>query len=189
MLRQETRSPKSRTTVNGIVVGAARVLVEEGYARMTFERVAKVAGTSTSAVYRYFRDRRALVGYVALDYRARARRLLEETGEIERLVPRAAVDALLEALLRIESLDPPLAKILREQVPRDKIPCIDDLDHDVERLVRRVVGALRPDNQATVAFVVARAAHHLTQALLAGPSEERQLLREELRQLLLRYLC
>jgi AcrR family transcriptional regulator len=47
--------------VDAVVEAAARILVEEGWARLSTNRVAERAGVSVGTLYQYFRDKEAIV--------------------------------------------------------------------------------------------------------------------------------
>ena len=64
MGRNGRRTPKqerSQATVDAIVEGAARILVEDGWARLSTNRVAERAGVSVGTLYQYFSDKEAIV--------------------------------------------------------------------------------------------------------------------------------
>ncbi len=66
ILRPRKRSSQARSavTVDAILEAAVRVLLADGYARLTTRRVAEVAGVSVGSLYQYFPNRRSLVAEV-----------------------------------------------------------------------------------------------------------------------------
>lgn len=52
--RKSASQERSRMTVEAILDATARVLVREGYARTSTNRVAAVAGVSIGSLYQYF---------------------------------------------------------------------------------------------------------------------------------------
>lgn len=62
--RKRPRQARSAFTVDAVVEAAVRVLLAEGYARLTTRRVAEVAGVSVGSLYQYFPNRAALVAEV-----------------------------------------------------------------------------------------------------------------------------
>lgn len=62
--RKRPRQARSAFTVDVVVQAAVRVLLTEGYARLTTRRVAEVAGVSVGSLYQYFPNRAALVAEV-----------------------------------------------------------------------------------------------------------------------------
>ncbi len=55
--RRRAKQQRARETVETVVEAAARVLVREGYARATTNRIAEAAGVSVGSVYQYFADK------------------------------------------------------------------------------------------------------------------------------------
>lgn len=62
--RKRPSQARSAVTVDAIVEATIRVLLAEGYARLTTRRVAEVAGVSVGSLYQYFPNRRSLVAEV-----------------------------------------------------------------------------------------------------------------------------
>jgi AcrR family transcriptional regulator len=62
--RKRPSQARSAATVDAILEAAVRVLLAEGYARLTTRRVADVAGVSVGSLYQYFPNRRSLVAEV-----------------------------------------------------------------------------------------------------------------------------
>ena len=61
MPRKTPTQQRSRQMVEMILDGAARVLAERGYAEMTTNLVAQVAGVSVGSLYQYFANKDALL--------------------------------------------------------------------------------------------------------------------------------
>jgi AcrR family transcriptional regulator len=55
--RRQAKQRRSRATVDTILEAAARVLVKQGYAAASTNRVAEVAGVSIGTLYEYFANR------------------------------------------------------------------------------------------------------------------------------------
>jgi AcrR family transcriptional regulator len=114
------RRPKQRRalqTVDAILGAVLRILQREGFAAVTTNRIAEVAGVSIGSLYQYFPDKRAI--FVALH-----RRHIEDIDRIigATLVEHAAsslddlIRALVEAMLEAHSGDPELFELLQTQV-------------------------------------------------------------------------
>lgn len=58
-LRKKPRQARARVTCAAIVEAAARILSEEGAARLTTNRIAERAGVSVGSLYQYFPNRHA----------------------------------------------------------------------------------------------------------------------------------
>lgn len=63
--RKQPKQARARATVEAIVEATAHVLVEDGFERLSTNRVAKRAGVSIGSLYQYFPDKQALVLAVA----------------------------------------------------------------------------------------------------------------------------
>jgi len=115
--RKEPRQARSAEMVNVILEAAARVLIREGWAGFTTNKVAAVAGVSVGSLYQYFPNKEALA--VALK-----RRHGEEMTAITRdsLKPGAgpARDMMYQAFraqVEAHRLAPKLHRVLTEEVP------------------------------------------------------------------------
>ncbi|WP_328768806.1 TetR/AcrR family transcriptional regulator [Devosia sediminis] len=62
--RKLPRQKRSQATVEAILTGAAQILAERGYERMTTAAVAERAGVSIGSLYQYFPDKVALASAV-----------------------------------------------------------------------------------------------------------------------------
>jgi AcrR family transcriptional regulator len=101
---QATLSPKKRpsqarsaVTVDAIVEATVRVLLAEGYARLTTRRVAEVAGVSVGSLYQYFPNRRSLVAEVIRRKVDEGVRCLEDASARAEGPPAGAVAAVMAA--------------------------------------------------------------------------------------------
>ncbi len=65
MMKKEPRQVRSRATVQAMVEACARILEERGYAGLTTNAVAEVAGVSIGSVYEFFPGKEAIVARVA----------------------------------------------------------------------------------------------------------------------------
>jgi AcrR family transcriptional regulator len=55
--RRRAKQERARETVEAVIEAAARVLLREGYARATTNRIAEAAGVSVGSLYQYFADK------------------------------------------------------------------------------------------------------------------------------------
>jgi AcrR family transcriptional regulator len=62
--RRKPKQPRSRQTVEAILDAVVRILKREGFAAITTNHIAEVAGVSIGSLYQYFPDKRAI--FVAL---------------------------------------------------------------------------------------------------------------------------
>ena len=60
--RRQPRQERSRATVDAILTATTQVLMERGYAGLTTNRVAEVAGASIGSLYQYFPNKESMYG-------------------------------------------------------------------------------------------------------------------------------
>ena len=115
--RKIPKQDRSREMVATILEATARVLVKEGYARATTNRVAAAAGISVGSLYHYFPGKDALV--VALMHRHRAQMLATVGAHLSGLTAgplETTVPALIRAVLDAHGINPKLHRVLLERV-------------------------------------------------------------------------
>jgi AcrR family transcriptional regulator len=62
--RKTASQKRSRATVDALVEATARILIKEGFARASTNRIAAMAGVSIGSLYQYFPSKEALVAAV-----------------------------------------------------------------------------------------------------------------------------
>jgi AcrR family transcriptional regulator len=70
-VKKRPKQARSLVTFDAIVEAAARILAKEGYAALTVERIATIAGVGVGSVYEYFTTKETIVAEVV-------RKLLDE---------------------------------------------------------------------------------------------------------------
>jgi AcrR family transcriptional regulator len=88
--RSTPRQQRSREMIDRILTAAAQVLAEKGYAGLSTNRVAEVAGVSIGSLYRYFADKNELIEQ--LRARSSADVLADLTGALTAAVAMPARD-------------------------------------------------------------------------------------------------
>jgi len=97
-LAQRRKAMAEGVMRDAICAAATTVLAQVGYAALTMERVAEVAGVAKGTLYNYFQDKETL----ALEVIDRA--FLEVAGAIDRAVARAGTPLLKLVALRLARL-------------------------------------------------------------------------------------
>lgn len=157
--RKTPRQARSRALVEVILDTTARVLVADGFARTTTNRVADRAGVSIGSLYQYFPSREALVAAVARRHSERLKAALAAVLADSPPTLEAGIRAMLAAVISAHRLSPELTAVLNNEVPR-----LGPLDWKAEstqrgidlarQLFERHAGELRPDlDRATAAFM------------------------------------
>jgi AcrR family transcriptional regulator len=112
---------RSRETVERILDATARILIADGYAAASTNRIAAEAGVSPGSVYQYFPNKDAIV---LATVERMTNQLADEMIEQLRLPqgadrnPRRAVEAVLSALLDAMEQRRELVHVVVEQLPR-----------------------------------------------------------------------
>lgn len=117
--RKSPSQARSKATVDVILQATARVLVRDGYALASTNRIAETAGVSIGSLYQYFPSKQALVTALR---RRHAEEMLAMLVEVGRDATQAsAVDAvkiLVHAVIAAHMVDPQLHRVLGQEVPR-----------------------------------------------------------------------
>lgn len=117
--RRRPLQARSKATVEAILEAAARVLAEEGLARLNTNRLAEVAGVSVGSVYEYFADKRAVIDLLVDRHLAEGEAALAEAAAALPAVaePREVAGALVDAAIRLHRANPRLHRVLSGEVP------------------------------------------------------------------------
>jgi AcrR family transcriptional regulator len=194
--RKKARQARSEATVDAILAATARVLVREGYDRASTNRIALAAGVSIGSLYQYFPSKEALVAAL-IDRHAEAMiAVLDGSFAQAATKPlRECARIMVQALIEAHRIDPPLHKVLMEQVPRvGRLDRMNTVAKRGEELVRLYLqanrGSLRPHDADLVAFVVVNAVEALTHAAVVERPEYlgSEAFVEEMTELIVRYL-
>ncbi|MGH7899664.1 MAG: TetR/AcrR family transcriptional regulator [Candidatus Binatia bacterium] len=116
--RKLPRQARSKATVDAIVEACARLLREGGYAALTTNRIADLAGVSIGTLYEFFPGKESIVA--ALTERHLNRSVADVRAGLEAaldLEERAAAELLVRRIVEIVSSDRDLYKVLLRQAP------------------------------------------------------------------------
>jgi len=187
---------RARVTVEAILEACARILVEDGYAAASTNRIAKRAGVSVGSLYHYFGDKDAIVE--TLVERVAERQLAglaESLAAHEDMELEPAVRGLVRAALASQQIDAELAHVLITQCPRDARM---DLDRRWKRRMTELLAAqmlagqhpVRPRDVGLAAYVVVHGVFAIVRDALADRPEllRGDALTAELTELVVRYL-
>lgn len=205
------RMPRSRTTpaaprrtpchaegqqiVDAILGATVQILGEEGYDKLTTNRIAQVAGVSIGSLYRYFPNKQAIISAVAqsLEREALARfssALMAVASEPVDVVARAVICWL--ATERFGKVS--MRRELLRHVPRS---WIEDTAHGVDAAVEQALSDylarrsdLRPGEGMLMAFVLVHAVESVVEAAVLRRQDviHNEQLLDELVQLVVSYL-
>ncbi|SFF26108.1 transcriptional regulator, TetR family [Fontimonas thermophila] len=138
--KKRPRQARAQATFDAIVQACARVLAEEGYAAVTTNRVAELAGVSIGSLYEYFPNKQAIVASAL----ARAmREIVEEVGASLRVAvalegqPRAGIDYWMRAMTAALEKRGALLRVALREVPfLWDIPEVRDLSDTLQHIAQ-----------------------------------------------------
>lgn len=194
--RKRPRQARSKATVEAILEATARILRSEGYAGLSTNKAAKLAGVSVGSLYQYFPNKTALVTALVEQHAQTIRGIvaagfIEFAGEPLPTVARKLVAAMLEA----HAIDPILHIVLTEQVPRgDEHACVQQEVQIMEQLLHAFLVSrqdeLRQKDLKLASFVVVQMVEAVTHRAIEAQPDRLQdgSLEDELVDLLVRYL-
>lgn len=191
--RKTARQERSRATVEAVLEATTDILVRDGYARLTTNRIAERAGVNIASLYQYFPGKEAIVAELRRrhgdEQRARVRQALAERGT-------GGLESTIRALVTIgvggHAEAPRLHRVFTEELPALGYRDVEVVDASLIEMMRRFLQGAEvkvPDldlalwMMATVSgAVIHRGAVERAEDLSTG------LLTEELIRLLCRYL-
>jgi len=116
--RKAPKQERAIATVEAILEATAQILVSDGYAHASTNRIAKRAGVSVGSLYQYFPNKDAVIA--ALVERFAKRQMESLSSRLTELGDMPIQEAILElvkALLEVRHLEPELHRVLFEQLP------------------------------------------------------------------------
>jgi AcrR family transcriptional regulator len=116
--RKLPRQARSRETVGRILSAAARILIADGYAAASTNRIAAEAGVSPGSVYQYFPSKDAIVVATVERMTDEMAEGLVETMRAANLGARGGIESVLGALLDTMERRRELVRVVVEQLPR-----------------------------------------------------------------------
>jgi AcrR family transcriptional regulator len=117
--RKHASQNRSRATVDALIEATARILVREGFAKASTNRVAEQAGVSVGSLYQYFPNKEALVVAVIDRHNQELMQVVRGAlAEVAALPMERAVRKLVTVAIEAHRIDPKLHRVLAEQIPR-----------------------------------------------------------------------
>ncbi len=181
--RLEPRKPpvqrRSRATVEELLVAAAQVFEERGYAAGTTNRIAERAGVSIGTLYQYFPSKEAMaVALLERHVTDTVQRLQAWVGHMvtERHGLRAALQDYVTGMLEMHSGRPRLQHILLEETPLPERvhAALLEAEHGAARTVAgllRLYPEVRHARLEHAGYLVVQAVESLTHRFAAHPHE------------------
>ncbi len=117
--RKYASQERSRATVEALVEATARILVRDGFDKISTNRIAERAGVSVGSLYQYFPGKEALIAAVVERHRQELMQVVRGAlAEAAALPMEQAVRVLVAAAIEAHRVDPALHRVLAEQMPR-----------------------------------------------------------------------
>lgn len=185
--RKSPKQGRSRSLVGTILTATTRILETGGYAKVTTNKIAELAGVSIGSVYQYFPSKEALVGAI-LDQQIERNqkrfeaKLKEADGksfdELIKIMVQAAADTYLG--------NRKIMSILFEQAPQLQktehvLKVRKHVTAQLKQVLERYKGEVRPKNLDAAVFVSVNAALGVFQMMLLSYPDgikESELVRE-----------
>jgi AcrR family transcriptional regulator len=194
--RKSPKQQRSRATVEAILEATARVLVEDGFAKTSTNRIAKVAGVSVGSLYQYFPSKQSLV--MALCER-HCEQMLTLLGEMSLALLDAplplAVRTWVRKMLDVHRVDPALHQALVHLALHMGLENLQHFDRRGRELVRaylaRRADEILPTDLDLAAFVLVTCVETLTHRFILdfeGDDIPWEALEDEICAVVLRYL-
>lgn len=170
--RKAPRQSRSQATVKAILDATARILVERGFATVTTNAVAELAGVSVGSLYQYFPNKDALV--TALH----ARHGEQMMAVIQRALTKAmdatlddALAGLVEATVEAHRVDSDLHSVLELQLGAMDKPSLEEeyvgvMQERIVALLARHRGVITTPDLKLAAFMLMHSAHALIHAVV-----------------------
>lgn len=127
-MRKQPRQRRSRVTVDAILEAAARVLVEDGYAAASTNRIAERAGVGVGSLYEYFPGKEAV--YAELRRRETSRWYAELRDAPAPGAPKDVIRHIVRTRVRFAAANPALYAALHSEVPREAVAGVESSIYD-----------------------------------------------------------
>ena len=143
--RKMPRQDRSRATVEALLDAATDILIRDGYARLTTNRIAERAGVNIASLYQYFPGKDAIVAELrrrhGADQRAALRQVLGNTrGELE-----PTIRALVSVGVGGHAHAPILHRVFTEEMPALGYREVAAIDAPIFAAMRRFLQEARAD--------------------------------------------
>jgi AcrR family transcriptional regulator len=191
--RKLPRQERSRFTVDAILEAAADILVREGYARLTTNRIAERAGVNVASLYQYFPGKDAIVAELRRRHGAAERAAVREALVLRRGQGlEATLRALISRGVAAHAVAPALHRAFAEHMPAQRYREIEEADPPVFAEMRRFLERSAegvPDVEFSMWMVATTAHAAIHNGIVERPRDvESGRLVDELVVLLMRYL-
>jgi len=191
--RKTPRQERSRSTVEALLEATTDILIRQGYAKLTTNRIAERAGVNIASLYQYFPGKEAIVAELrrrhGADQRAVLRQVLADRapGQLE-----STIRALVSAGVAGHAQAPRLHRVFTEEIPALDYRDVAAIDPAIFEAMRRFLQETDVDVRdmdLALWMISTAAAAVLHRAAVERPEDlSTGVIAEELITLLCRYL-
>ncbi|RKH06280.1 TetR/AcrR family transcriptional regulator [Corallococcus sp. CA047B] len=187
--RKTPLQERSRATVDALVQATADILVRDGYAKLTTNRIAERAGVNVASLYQFFPGKEALVAEVSRRHVKEQRKAVREVMATRRF---QGLEDLVRTLVSMgfaaHAVNPKLHHALTEELPARRARAPDPEDAPMMEAFREYATDV-PDPELAMWLIDTVSHSVIHRAVVERPESLSQgVLQEELVTLLLRYV-
>lgn len=189
--RKKPRQARSRATVDALLQATADILVRDGYAKLTTNRIADRAGVNIASLYQFFPSKDALIAELRRRHVEDQRRAIAERYEgFEKKGVEATIREIVSMGIAAHSVAPRLHHVLTEQLPKPRERAWNEEDPAMAERLRKDIAKTDVPDPDLALWILDTAAHAVIhRAVVERPDLlENTALTDELVTLLLRYL-
>lgn len=189
--RKTPRQERSRATVEAILEAATEILIRDGYATLTTNRIAERAGVNIASLYQYFPGKEAIVAELRRRHGAEQRAALRAVLTAR---PGGTLDSTIRTLVSVgvagHAREPALHRVFTEDMPALGYREVEAIDAPIFDAMRRLLREARVKDVDLALWVIATASGAiLHRAAVERPEDlSNGVIVEELTTLLCRYL-
>jgi AcrR family transcriptional regulator len=140
--RKTPLQERSRATVEAILEATTHILVRDGYAKLTTNRIAERAGVNIASLYQYFPGKEAIVAEL------RRRHGAEQRAEVREVLARSSASSLESTIRSLVSSGiagharaPRLHRVFTEELPALGYRDVEAIDAPVFESMRRFLAS------------------------------------------------
>ncbi len=199
MPRIRRRAPlqrRARATVDDVLEATARIITRDGYAALTTNKIARVAGVAVGSLYQYFPTKDAVVEALQeRHFEAMGRTFLARMEELAQAPLPELVHGLATLMRTSELLNSRLSKELLAVPARGRPKAVLDLEQRCAEILHAALVRLAPKADANELRIPVFLVVQAVEALILSASQRKprgltqQRFTHELGQLVIRYLA
>lgn len=195
-LKKRVKQDRAKATIETILLGAAQVLVKEGYEGTNTNRIAEVAGVSIGSIYQYFANKEAIIGeLIEVHIQKVMDVFLDKYNTLSTVSLKDGIRILIRSLLEARSVEPKLQRVFDEQLPKiGKLYRLREYEKQVVEMIKGYLQSKKSEVSVKNLEMAAFISVHAVEAVIQVALNYRQdiltsgHLEDELTNLIVRYL-